>query len=323
MQQNIYDIIIIGGGPAGLTAGIYAARDGLKALLLERMGCGGQAVITDWIENYPGFPEGINGFELAAKMQEQAKRFGLEIKTEEVVTIENISTALEGKVVNTTENTYKAAAIIIATGANFKPLQVPGEKDFIGKGVSYCATCDGPFFKGKNVTVIGGGDSAVQEAAYLTRFASEVTVMHRRDRLRAAQMLQQRVRSNPKIKFKLNSVVEKIYGKDNVESLVLKNTISGEMEEHKTDGVFIFIGQNPNTGILKGLVAIDERGFIITDEDMRTSSEGIFACGDARKKILRQVVTACGDGALAAFAAQEYIDEIKGTSYDKSQIPTK
>jgi len=191
MQQNIYDIIIIGGGPAGLTAGIYAARDGLKALLLERMGCGGQAVITDWIENYPGFPEGINGFELAAKMQEQAKRFGLEIKTEEVVTIENISTALEGKVVNTTENTYKAAAIIIATGANFKPLQVPGEKDFIGKGVSYCATCDGPFFKGKNVTVIGGGDSAVQEAAYLTRFASEVTVMHRRDRLRAAQMLQQ------------------------------------------------------------------------------------------------------------------------------------
>ena len=169
---------------------------------------------------------------------------------------------------------------------------------------------------------VGGGNSAVQEAAFLAKFANEVTLMHRRDRLRAANMLQERIKSNPKIKFKLNSVVEKIYGQDNVEAVILKNTVSGEIEEHKTDGVFIFVGQNPNTAILKDVVATDETGYIITDENMRTSSEGIFACGDARKKMLRQVVTACGDGATAYFAAEEYVETKKGTSYNKSQLPT-
>jgi len=286
-------------------------------LLLERMGCGGQAVITDWIENYPGFSEGVGGFELASKMRAQAERFGLEVKTEEVFMIENGSNTLGGKTVITTEKTYKAAAVILATGANFKHLKVPGELDFIGKGVSYCATCDGPFFKGKNLTVVGGGDSAVQEAAFLTKFASTVTLVHRRDRLRAAQVLQERIKANPKISLKLNYTIEKINGKDCVEAVTLKNTVSGAVEEHRTDGVFIFVGQDPNTAFLKGAVVTDEKGFIITDENMQTSSEGIFAGGDARKKILRQVVTACGDGALASYAAQEYVEGIKGTSYDK------
>lgn len=286
-------------------------------MLLERMGCGGQAVITDWIENYPGFSEGVGGFELASKMRAQAERFGLEVKTEEVFMIENGSNTLGGKTVITTEKTYKAAAVILATGANFKHLKVPGELDFIGKGVSYCATCDGPFFKGKNLTVVGGGDSAVQEAAFLTKFASTVTLVHRRDRLRAAQVLQERIKANPKISLKLNYTIEKINGKDCVEAVTLKNTVSGAVEEHRTDGVFIFVGQDPNTAFLKGAVVTDEKGFIITDENMQTSSEGIFAGGDARKKILRQVVTACGDGALASYAAQEYVEGIKGTSYDK------
>jgi thioredoxin reductase (NADPH) len=249
-------------------------------------------------------------------MEEQAKKFGLEISLEEVVKIENNSNGLHGKTIKTDENTYKASALIIATGSNFKPLQVPGEKDLIGKGVSYCATCDGPFFKGKKVVVVGGGNSAVQEAAFLSKFALEVTLAHRRDRLRATHLLQERIKSNPKIKFKLNSIVEKIHGKDNVESVILKNTVTGEIEEFKTDGVFIFVGQHPNTVFLKDVVKIDETGYILTDENMSTSAEGIFACGDARKKMLRQVVTACGEGALAYFTAEEYVESVKGTSYN-------
>jgi thioredoxin reductase (NADPH) len=315
MDEKLYDIIIVGGGPAGLTAGIYASRGGMRTLLLERMGCGGQAVITDWIENYPGFVEGISGFELASKMQEQAIKFGLEIKNEEVLKIENDSKSAGGKTIKTHENIYGATAVVIATGANFKHLKIPGEMNFIGKGVSYCATCDGPFFKGKDVVVVGGGDSAVQEASFLTKFANTVTLIHRRDRLRAAQVLRERIKSNPKIKFKLSSIVEIISGTARVESITVKNVLNGNIEEFKTDGVFIFVGQTPNTAFLQGALKTDEAGFIITDASMRTSGDGIFACGDTRVKLLKQVVTACGDGALASFAAQEYVEEVKGTSY--------
>jgi thioredoxin reductase (NADPH) len=317
MNEKTYDIIVVGGGPAGLTAGLYAARGGMKALLIEKMGFGGQAVITDFIENYPGFPDGASGYELAAKMQEQAIKFGLETCIEEVKTIENLSGAVNGKKVTTSENTYLASAIVLSTGANFKHLNVPGEDSHIGKGVSYCATCDGPFFKGKDIVVIGGGDSAVQEASFLAKFANSVTIVHRRERLRAAQWLQDRIKSNQKIKYKFNSVVEKITGKECVESVAIKDVNSGKTEEYKTSGVFIFVGHTPNTSFLGSLVKTNEAGYIITDDDMQTSSAGIFACGDSRKKLLKQVVTACGDGAVASFAAQEYVENIKGSSYNR------
>lgn len=319
MNEKTYDIIIVGGGPAGLTAGIYASRGGMKTLLLEKMGCGGQAVITDFIENYPGFPEGIGGYELAAKMQEQAVKFGLEIAVEEVKSIENVSGSVGGKRVSTSENIYLSTAVVLAVGANFKHLDVPGEWEFTGKGVSYCATCDGPFFKGKEVIVVGGGDSAVQEASFLTKFASKVTIVHRRERLRAARSLQDRAKTNSKIGYRLNTALEKISGAGRVERVTLKNIESGKIEELKADGVFIFVGYIPNTAFLSGLVKADESGFIVTDENLQTSSEGIFACGDSRKKLLKQVVTACGDGALASFAAQEYVELAKGTSYNKSK----
>lgn len=320
MTIKTYDIIVIGGGPSGLTAGLYAARGGMKTLLLERMGCGGQAIITDWIENYPGFPEGISGFELASKMEEQAKRFGVEIVTEEVINIEDVSRAEGGKSVKTTENIFNATAVVIASGANFKKLDVPGEAQLLGKGVSYCATCDGPFFKGKELVVVGGGDSAVQEAIFLTKFASKVTLVHRRERLRAAQTLGDKARANNKMEFKFNTIVEKINGAGSVESITLKNLTDGKTEEYKAQGIFIFVGQEPNTAFLKGALTMDAAGFLLTDENMQSSVPGIFSCGDARKKLLRQVVTACGDGALASFAAQEYVEEVKGTSYDKKPL---
>ena len=320
MANKTYDIVIVGGGPSGLTAGLYAARGGMKTLLLEKMGCGGQAVITDWIENYPGFPDGIGGFELASKMQEQAKKFGLEIGMEEVVKVENVSEGIFGKNVVTAENTYSATAVVVAAGANFKHLKVPGEMKYLGKSVSYCATCDGPFFKGKDLVVVGGGDSAVQEAMFLTKFASKVTLVHRRERLRAAQSLQDRAKANTKMEFRLNSVVESINGEDTVKSVTLKDVSTGSAQDLAASGVFIFVGQSPNTVFLKDTINMSETGFIVTDENMQTSVKGIFTCGDARKKLLRQVVTACGEGATASFAAQEYVEDAKGTSYDKKPL---
>lgn len=305
MPSQLYDVVIIGGGPAGLTAGLYTARARLKSLLIERGFAGGQVMTIDWVENYPGFDEGISGVELSQRMERQAKRFGLEVIQGTVLKLHlhgEIKRAVleEGKV-------YEAKAVIIATGANPKPLNVKGEERYKGRGVSYCATCDGAFFKGKRIAVIGGGNSAVQEAIFLTRFAELVYIVHRRDKLRATKIIQERAFSNPKIKFIWNSSVEEIMGEDKVNALLLKNTNTGEVSKLDVEGVFIYVGYKPNTEFLKGIVRLDKDNYIITDEEMATSVPGIFAAGDVRAKSLRQITTAVGDGALAAISAEKYI----------------
>lgn len=305
-----YDIIIIGGGPAGLTAGIYASRARMRTLLIERLAPGGQAALTEIIENYPGFPEGVPGLELMKKMREQAIKTGLEIVPGEVTEIE-----AEKKLVKTKDRKYKALAIIIASGAHPQKLGVPREDRLLGKGVSYCVTCDGPLFKDRDVVVVGGGDSAVEEALFLTKFAKKVILIHRRERLRAAKILQERALANKKIEFIWDSAVTEILGEEGVDGVRVKNKKTKEEKEIPCQGVFISIGIIPATEFLKGLTNIDERGYLLTDEDMKTSQEGIYACGDCRKKLLRQIITACGEGALAAFAATKYVEELKGMAY--------
>jgi thioredoxin reductase (NADPH) len=305
---KIYEVVIIGGGPAGLTAGLYTSRSRLNTLLIEIGLLGGQMTTTEVIENYPGFPQGINGDELSRLMEEQAKRFGLEVISQEVVEIQ-----LEGerKLVKTDESTYLCEALIICTGNEYRKLGIPGEKEFAGKGVSYCATCDGTFFQDSQIVVVGGGDSALTEALYLTKFAKELTIIHRRDALRGTKIYQERVFANPKIKLLWNSVIQEIKGDSTVRSILVKNVKTGEITELKTEGVFLFVGLSPRTQFLKGLVNFDEAGYIITDENCETSVKGIFAAGDCRKKLLRQVATAVGDGAMAAFAAEKYLEEKK------------
>ncbi|MFA7074499.1 MAG: thioredoxin-disulfide reductase [Endomicrobiaceae bacterium] len=301
-----YDVIVIGGGPAGLSAAIYSSRSRLKTLLIEKAGCGGQIAITDNLENYPGFEEGINGFDIAVKMEKQARNFGAEIVYGEVLSLE---TDEKIKKVIMSEQTYVAKTIIIASGAGFKKLKVKGENEFIGRGVSYCATCDGPFFRNKEIAVVGGGNSALQEALYLTRFANKVNLIHRRDEFRAVKILQERVLKESKINVILNATVEEISGSENIEKIKLKNVKSEQITELNVNGVFIFVGWNPNTKFLSETdISLSEDGYIITNDEMQTSIRGVFACGDIRKKLLRQVVTAAGDGAVAAVAAQHYIE---------------
>ncbi len=307
-----YDVVIVGGGPGGLTAGLYCARGALKTLLVERLLPGGQAATTHWIDNYPGFPEGVSGPELTMAMKEQAERFGLEIITDDIVDLE---TAKEGMTVVGKGGHYTCHAVIIASGATVAQLGVPGEDSLRGKGVSYCATCDGAFFRNEDLVVIGGGDAAVEEGLFLTKFAKTVRIIHRRNRLRAAKVIQERAFGNEKISFVWDSVVEEILGEQQVEGVRVKNVKTGDLSEIKCAGVFVYVGNVPNSQFLKGKVEMDGKGFILTNNGMETSQKGVFACGDVRKKALRQVITACGEGAAASFSAQQFVEEKKGTAY--------
>ncbi len=316
IPEDVFDVIILGGGPAGFTAGIYASRAGMKTLMLSGSAGASQITFTPHVENFPGFPDGVGGYELVQKLKKQAAKFGLQTKSEDAKSIKQIDLGgVKGWEVEA-KSAYKTLALISATGTSWRKIGIPGEDEYVGRGISYCATCDAPFFRDREVAVIGGGDTAIEEAGFLTKFATKVTIIHRRDKLRAAQIIQQRAFANEKINFIWDSYPEEIAGGDDgVTSLKIKNIKSGEMSELKVDGVFIFIGLDPNTELLKGIVDLDPSGYIQVDRDMKTSAPGIFAGGDCTCKLLRQVITACGDGATAAFAAQHYVRELKGDSY--------
>lgn len=303
-----YDTIIIGGGPAGLSAGIYAMRSGLNTVLVEKFMPGGQMTIIAFVENYPGFPSGVGGPELSAAMEQQARSLGLEIISTEVRSID--FSGLK-KAVTTADGELRAPTVIIATGATPRKLGVPGEDRLTGKGVSYCATCDGAFFRDKEIAIVGGGNTAVQDAVFLTRFAGKVTVIHRRDALRATKILQERAFKNPKIEIAWSSTVVEIQGDQKVESLVLENVKDGSRRTLPVDGVFVLIGTDPITGFLQGSVVLDPAGYIITDEEMRANVPGVFAAGDCRRKSLRQMVTAAADGAIAAVSAERYLESLR------------
>ena len=307
-----YDVVIIGGGPAGLTAALYASRARLKTLVIESMTVPGQAILTDSIENFPGFPGAINGFKLIEKFKEQARHFSAELVTGDVKKIEGFE---KGFKVVLEKRAYSSLSVIIATGARPKKINIPGEERLTGRGVSYCATCDGALYKDKNVAVLGGGNSAVEEALFLTRFAKKVSLIHRRDRLRATKVLQEQAAANSKIELILESKPAEIKGQDKVTGVILENIKTGKKTDLACDGVFIFVGYEPNTAIFKDVLSLNDKGYILTGPDMNTSKKGIFACGDCTQKLLRQVITACGDGATAAFSAQQYIEEIKGIAY--------
>ena len=308
MANTDYQLIILGGGPAGLTAGLYAARDRMQAVLVEKGVVGGQVLVTDWIDNYPGFPEGISGFDLIEKMAAQAKRFELETKNANVVKVELTET--KKKLILESGEELTCQALIICTGARPNKLGIPGEQELTGKGVSFCATCDGPFFRDQEILVVGGGDTAVQEADFLTKFASKVTVIHRRDELRATKVLQERAFANEKIEFLWNSNVVAIEGEKEVERVRIRNN-NGEESEMAASGVFILIGTIPNNEILPlEQLGSDEFGFVITDDDMCTKVGGVMAAGDIRSKTVRQVVNAAGEGAVAAIAAEHFLNKL-------------
>lgn len=309
MTQNTdYDLVIIGGGPSGLTAGLYAARAKLNVILIEKMAPGGQILATDWIENYPGFPEGLTGCDLAQKMAEQAKRFGLNIECGDVTSLD-LSQPV--KKIQFCDRVISTHAIIIATGASPQKLNVPGEDANLGKGVSFCATCDAPFFRDKVVAAVGGGDSAVQESLFLTKFAKKVYLIHRRNKLRATRILQERAFANDKIEFVWDSVVTGIDGLFGVEKISVENVNSGESREIAVDGCFIWIGIRPNVEFTGDAVKKNDAGFILVDSKMETSVPGVFAVGDVRQTPLRQVATAVGDSAIAAISAEHYIENLK------------
>ena len=301
-----YDVIIIGGGPAGLTAGLYASRAKLNSLLVEKGLVGGQIANAEQVENYSGFPEGISGFELGQLMHQQATKYGLKTLLAETTGIELQN---KQKVIKTTEGDFIAKAVIIAGGSERQKLGIPGEEEFTGKGVSYCATCDAAFFKEQPVAVVGGGDAAITEALHLTKFASRVTVIHRRDQLRASRILQEKAFSQPKIEFRWNSIVEKIEGGDMVERIRLRQVKTGEESALEVTGVFMSIGLKPNTDYLKGILPLAVTGLITTDEKMETGIPGIFAAGDIRYNSARQAITAAGDGATAAIYAEKFISK--------------
>ena len=306
--QSPYDVIIVGGGPAGLTAGLYTSRAKLKTAIIEGSAIGGRMAEAWEIENYPGFVESINGYDLTQRMHEQTNKFG----------VEHIQTGVNGiedqgplKIVKTSLGEYAGKVLIIAGGSERRKLGIPGEKELIGRGVSFCATCDGPFFRNKTVAVVGGGNGALNEAIHLTHFAEHVYVIHRRDKLRATPVLQEKARSDPKISFIFNADVVAIEGSDTVERIIIKDVINGDESIKQVRGVFIAVGLIPNTEYLKGAIALNQFGAVITNVKMETNVPGIYAAGDVRADSVRQVVSAAGDGATAASYAQEYLTGIK------------
>lgn len=300
----MHDLIIIGAGPAGLTAALYAGRFKLDTKIFEKISCGGQILLSPSIENYPGFPEGVSTFELIDKFKKQVEDLGLKIESENVLEIIPDGQAYS---VKTESGIFKTKAVIIASGASSKKLNVEGEERLIGKGVSYCGTCDGPLFKNKDIIVVGGGDRALEDAIFLTSYANTVYLIHRRSEFRASQILVDKAKENLKIKFVLDSVIEKISGDGKVGQVKVKNIKTEERTEIFCQGVFVFVGIVPNTGFIKNILEINESGFIIVDQKMQTSKGGIFACGDCAEKGLYQVVSACGDGATAADSAHKYL----------------
>jgi len=310
---QIYDFAIIGAGAAGLSAAQYGARANLSTIVIEELAPGGQALFIDKLENYPGILEPINGFELAERMRKQAEQFGSSFIEASALSVRK---AEDRFIIETSVGPLESLTVLIATGARHKQLGIPGEQEYIGKGVSYCATCDGPFFKGKRILVVGGGDSACDEAIYLSNLSDKILMIHRRDRFRAQKALASRVLSNPSIKVLFNTVAKEIKGDSRVRSVVLENTLSHELTEEPFDGIFIFIGSTPQTGFLKDIaIQFDESGYIITDCNMQTSITGLFAAGDVRATPFRQIVTAAADGAIAARSAASYIDEQRGQAY--------
>jgi thioredoxin reductase (NADPH) len=303
-MNKAYQLIILGGGPAGLTAGIYAARNKLPTLLIEKIMPGGLIAMSEWVENYPGFPEGISGLDLGEKIQKQAEKFGLEVLNAEAAGLE-VSQSL--KTIKTSEGEFTARAVIIACGSDRINLNVPGEKQFTGRGVSYCATCDAAFFRDQVVAVVGGGNSAVSEAIHLSKFASRVIVIHRRDQLRAAKIVEEKARGEPKISFIWNSTVTAVEGSNKVEQLQLLNLVTGQKSAMAVSGIFVSVGQKPNTDFLKGVIPLDAAGYIITNEKMETSVPGVLAAGDIRSNSIRQAISAAGDGATAEIYAERFL----------------
>ena len=306
-----YDLVVIGGGAAGLSAAQYGARANLRTLLVEEIAAGGQALLIDALENYPGLPGPVNGYDFAEAMRRQAESFGASFLSASVLSLRKDGAlfALE-----TSESAISAKAAILATGAKHRHLGAPGEQELAGRGVSYCATCDGPFFKGKRMLVVGGGDAACDEAMFLSKLSDKILMVHRKGRFRAQRSLAERVLKNPSIRVRFDTVVERIAGSAKVESVVLKETSTGRSYEEAVDAVFVFIGSIPQTSLVPE-AAKDEGGFIVTDERMATSVPGLFAAGDVRASPFRQIVTAAADGAVAAHSASVYIDEMEGSGY--------
>ncbi|HET6954958.1 MAG TPA: thioredoxin-disulfide reductase [Vicinamibacterales bacterium] len=308
-MPSIRNVIIIGSGPAGLTAALYTARANLQPLMIEGIEAGGQLMLTTEVENFPGFRNGILGPDLMGEMRAQAERFGTEIIQGNVTSVDASSSPI---IVKTTEAEYRAKSLIIATGASARLLGLPSERTLMGHGVSTCATCDGYFFRGQEIAVVGGGDSAMEEAVFLTRFASKVTVVHRRGTLRASKIMQDKARANPKIAWLLDHEVEAIHdtGKGEVTSMVVRSNKTGEKTEIPVSGVFVAIGHTPNTSLFRGQLELDQNGYIVTHDGSKTSVEGVFACGDVQDHIYRQAITAAGSGCMAAIDAEHYLDKI-------------
>ncbi|MDA0768755.1 MAG: FAD-dependent oxidoreductase [Chloroflexi bacterium] len=309
--RNFYDLIVVGGGPAGLSTALYAAREGIETLIIERSAVGGQAGVTERIDNYLGFSDGIEGAELANQMRLHAERFGAEILQAQSVT--SLSAMGDYRLVTTESgDEYCARAVLLAVGTRYRRLNVPGEEDFIGAGVHFCATCDGPFYKGQDMLVVGGGNSGVEEGIFLTKFANKVTVLERGDRLGASQVLQDMAATNPKIEIRTSTVVEEFLGNGRLSGVKVKNLETGQTEVMHPGGVFVFIGLDPNTAFLKGTVDLDQYGFLKTYDNMQTSMDGVFASGDSRAGSTKQVASAVGEGAAAALMIRQYLEKFEG-----------